>query len=108
MVAEVPTEVVVRADLETPGLLVLADLWYEGWHAYRDSVAVPILKTNHALRGVVLPAGRSTLVFRYEPASVAWGLRLLATGIAGLVAWGLFAWWWARRRSALAAGVPQG
>ena len=49
---------------------------------------VPILRTNHAIRGVVAPAGRGRLEFRYEPASFTWGLRLCGLGVVGLL--GLF------------------
>ena len=62
--------------METAGLVVLADRWDIGWRAYLDGRPVPILQANHALRGVVVPAGTGTLEFRYQPASFAWGLRL--------------------------------
>jgi hypothetical protein len=84
---EVPTRITISARMETPGLLVLADLWDKGWHAYKDGVRLTVLRANHAVRGVVLPAGPTKLVFRYEPASLAWGLR-----IAGLAALGLIVW----------------
>lgn len=98
IVQETPAEVVVTVDMETPGLVVLADMWYVGWNAYRDEASVPILRTNHALRGVLVPAGRSTIVFRYEPASFRRGIQLmmLATAVLGL--WLITGWWWWRRR----------
>src|SRR5208283_371006 len=51
--SEIPTRIVVTAQMETPGLLVLADRWDKGWRACLNGKPVPILKTNHALRGVV-------------------------------------------------------
>jgi hypothetical protein len=80
---EIPTRVRVSVQMETPGLVVLADLWDKGWQAYLSGKPVPILRTNHAIRGVVVPAGSGTLEFRYEPASFSWGLRL--AGLAALV-----------------------
>ncbi|HZY87414.1 MAG TPA: hypothetical protein VFE78_21435, partial [Gemmataceae bacterium] len=77
VVEEVPGRVTVSADMETAGLLVLSDLWFTGWRAYRDGEPVPVLRANHALRGVALRAGRSTVVFRYEPASFTRGVQLL-------------------------------
>ena len=80
--------------MKTPGLVVLSDLWDQGWRAYLDGQQVPILRTNHAVRGVVVTAGNSELEFRYEPRSVAWGLKLagLAVGIlmgwSGTIVWG--------------------
>src|SRR5207302_11171376 len=70
VVDEVPMRVTVSARMETPGLLVLADQWYPGWHAYHNGTAVPLLRVNHALRGVVLPAGEGTVVFEYWPATL--------------------------------------
>jgi hypothetical protein len=98
VVQETPTLVVVAAEMETPGLVVLADLWYEGWQASIDDTTVPILRTNHAVRGVVVPEGKSTIVFRYEPASLARGVQLLTLGVAIIVFW-LAAGWWLRRRT---------
>ncbi len=97
IVEEVPTRVVVAANLETPGLVVLADRWDAGWHAYANGRRVPILRANHALRGVLLPAGASRLEFRYAPASFAWGLGLAGLAAAVLLAWVGFA---AKRRTA--------
>jgi uncharacterized membrane protein YfhO len=66
---------------------VLEDHWDPGWHAYLDGKRVPILRTNHALRGVVVPAGVAILEFRYQPASFASGLRLAAGAALVLVGW---------------------
>ncbi|HWW02298.1 MAG TPA: hypothetical protein VNZ64_21540 [Candidatus Acidoferrum sp.] len=84
---EIPTRVTVSVRMETPGLVVLADLWDKGWRAYLDGKPVPILRANHAVRGVVVPAGAQTLQFRYEPASFTWGLRLAGTSAVILLAW---------------------
>ena len=79
--------------MDTAGLVVLADLWDKGWHAYLADKEVTILRANHVLRGVVVPAGNARLEFRYEPASFAWGLRLaglaiiILSGGLGLTSW---------------------
>ena len=88
IVAETPTEVTVELDMRTHGAVVLADLWFNGWTARLDGQPVPVYRANYALRAVLAPAGRSTLVFRYRPASFRLGLWLFAAGIAALVAWG--------------------
>ena len=98
--AELPTRVSVSVQMATPGLVVLADRWDPGWAAYLEGRTVSILRVNHALRGVVVPAGPSTLEFRYEPASLAWGLRmatLAAVGVISLLLW--------ERRRALAGAI---
>lgn len=87
IVEENPTRIRVSVQMETPGLMVLADLWDKGWQANLNNERAPILRTNHALRGVVVPAGSSTLEFRYAPASFTWGLRLAALAALVLAAW---------------------
>ena len=93
IVADIPTRVTVSVKMETPGLVVLADLWDQGWRAYLAGQPVPILRANHALRGVVVPAGDAMLEFRYEPQSLAWGLRLAAVAaVILLVGTGVNVW----------------
>jgi hypothetical protein len=87
---EIPTRVTVALKMATSGLVVLADMWNEGWRAYLNGQPAPILRANHALRGVVVPAGTGTLEFRYQPASLAWGLRLAGLGAALLLGWAWF------------------
>ncbi len=93
IVDEVPTRINISASMETAGLLVLADLWDVGWHAYLNGKETPILRTNEAIRGVVLPQGESKVEFRYEPGSLARGWRffggaaLILCGWAGVIAW---------------------
>ena len=62
--------VVLRADAVRSGYLVLDDTYYPGWKAYVDGRSVRIVAANGAFRAVVLPAGRHTVTFSYEPASV--------------------------------------
>ena len=97
IVREFPTRVTISYDMETVGLVVLADLWDSGWNAYCKGEPVPILRTNHAIRGVVVPAGKGTLEFRYEPASLTWGWRLCGLALVVLLGW---AWWGKRPRLA--------
>jgi hypothetical protein len=85
LLEEVPTRIVIKARMETAGLVVLADRWDKGWRAVLDGKDLPILIVNHALRGVVVPAGDHRLVFRYEPASFAWGLRMAGLGVMGIL-----------------------
>ena len=87
IVEEIPTRITVSLDMKTRGLVVLADLWDKGWNAYLNGKPAPILRTNHAVRGVLVPVGKATLEFRYESASFAWGLRLAAAGWLATLGW---------------------
>ena len=87
IVDETPTQLTVSARMETAGLLMLADLWNSGWSATVNGRPTPILRTNHALRGVVLPAGAETVVFRYRPAGLVAGLWFGGVGAAVFIGW---------------------
>jgi hypothetical protein len=87
IVDEVPCTVAVAAEMRTAGLVVLADQWYEGWRAELDGRDVPIVNVNHALRGVVLPAGKSRVDFHYEPPGFRLGLWLALAAAALLAVW---------------------
>ena len=87
IVSEEPTWLRLAARMETPGLVVMSDLWDPGWRAWLDGKPVPILRVNHALRGVITPTGTSTLEFRYQPASFAWGVRCCVLAAVALVGW---------------------
>ena len=84
---DIPQRVTIAADMKTPGLIVLSDRWDASWRAYLDGKQVPILCTNHAVRGVVAPAGRQVLQFRYEPATLFWGSVISGTAIVVWLAW---------------------
>ena len=77
-----PTKVTVAVDMDTSGLVVLADRWDSGWSAYLNGQKVPILRVDHALRGVIVPEGRGTLEFRYQPLTFRIGALLFALGLA--------------------------
>jgi hypothetical protein len=84
---ETSTRLKVSLHMETAGLLILADLWDKGWRAFLDGTPVPILRANHAVRGVVVSSDSKTLEFRYHPASFALGLKLATLAAALLLGW---------------------
>lgn len=84
---EVPMRVTLDVDMQTPGLVVLADAWDSGWKAYLDGRQAEMLRANHALRGVAVPAGKATLEFRYEPASLRRGAMLSGLAIVIWIGW---------------------
>lgn len=94
-----PERVAIEADLTAPGVLVLADAYYPGWVAAVDGLPAPIHRADLLFRGVPLPAGHHTIVFRFEsrPFRIGAWISLLALG-----AWGM--WWVIFQRSRKSAG----
>ena len=75
---------VVELAIEAPegGWLVLADTWYPGWAAELDGQAIESYPANGVMRSVWIPAGQHTVVFRYLPITVPFGLALTIFGLA--------------------------
>jgi uncharacterized membrane protein YfhO len=80
VVSRSDTQVTISAQASAPGRLVLLDTYYPGWTATVDGKDVHIDAADAAFRAVPVTAGRHTVRFSYQPASV------LAGGIVSLVA----------------------
>ena len=91
-----PETVALRCVSSAPSWSVLADAWFPGWTVTVDGVAAPAAPANLALRAVPIPAGASTVVWSYRPASLDLGLGLTALAAAAMTA----AWAWSRRQGA--------
>lgn len=59
--------VVIETVRGEEGLLVLSDNYYPGWQAFVDGAAVPLLKVNHTMRAVRVPAGSHVVSFEFAP-----------------------------------------
>ena len=75
-------EVTVTARASEPGWLVLADAFYPGWNASVDGEMTTILRTDYLFRAVPISAGEHTVIFRYEPESFWWGIRITLVTVA--------------------------
>jgi hypothetical protein len=80
-----PNKIVVQANLSSPGLLVLSELWYPGWRASDNGQGVKIYRANYLLRSVYLEAGQHTVEFVYDPLSFKVGRWISAGAVLGLV-----------------------
>jgi hypothetical protein len=74
---------VVRGSVDTPApaLAVLNDSIYPGWTATVDGVPTAIVPANYMFRGVLVPAGRHVVEFRYAPESFRLGLVITAISL---------------------------
>ena len=73
----------VEAQTPIPGVLVLSDVYYPGWQVLVDGESAQLLRVNHALRGVYLPAGAHSISFVFRPLIFYVGLGV--TGLAALL-----------------------
>lgn len=80
---------VIDAQADADGVLVLSDAYYPGWSATVDGRPAPILPADLALRAVPLAAGRHRVEMRYRSDPLMWGAALSLTGLLGLLFLGL-------------------
>jgi hypothetical protein len=94
---DTPNGVTIRAALDAPGYLVLADTWYPGWQATVDGEPTGLLRANYAFRAVYLEAGEHTVEMVYRPQSFIIGAVVSGVAMAcWLVSW-LVCWLRGRR-----------
>ncbi len=92
IVVDEPERVAVDVDVDRPSVLVLTDPIAGGWTATVGGVAARVIEANGLARGVVVPAGRSRVDFRYRAPGLVAGLGVAA------VAWALVGIGSVRRR----------
>jgi hypothetical protein len=68
------SSVLMHADTNEEGILVLADSLYPGWKAYVNGEQTRILRANYFYRAVLLPKGKQRIEFQYDPLSFKIGL----------------------------------
>ncbi|MCP4425544.1 MAG: YfhO family protein, partial [Chloroflexi bacterium] len=80
----------LAVNLDNPGFLVLSDTYYPGWKAAIDGEETPIYRANSLLRAIYVPAGTSTITFRFMPLDFMVGgivsLTTLCFSLLGLLA----------------------
>jgi hypothetical protein len=80
-----PHQVVLDVELESPGLVVLADVMYPGWTLTINGKPAPIYRVNGLMRGALAPAKRSRLVYTYAPRSFYVGIVVSVASLLALL-----------------------
>ncbi len=75
-------EAAFAVELDRPGIVVVSEAYYPDWKATVDGASVEILRANHALRAVALPAGRHQVVMRYDASALEKGAAISAASLA--------------------------
>lgn len=91
-----PHQIILEAELDEPGVLVVSEIFYPGWNAYVDGQRVPVYRANGILRAVLLDAGSHQVRMAYEPLSFRVGALISVISWLVLIA---TIFWRSRKRS---------
>jgi hypothetical protein len=78
-----PNCVKIEVEGDSPGWLMLTDMWFPGWTCTIDGEALPNYSGNYLFRTIPVPAGRHEIVFRFLPKSYVLGSRITVTALGG-------------------------
>ena len=92
-------EIETRA--RTAAFLVMSDVFYPGWRASVNGLGAEIVRTDHALQGLLLPPGANTVRVEFRPPSVYVGALVSGAAAVALAVLAVGA-----RRRALPPRVP--
>nr|WP_315145504.1 YfhO family protein [uncultured Flavobacterium sp.] len=68
------------------GLAVFSEIYYEnGWNAYIDGKLTNHFPVNYVLRAMIVPAGKHTLEFKFEPQVVKTGSMIALFSFLGML-----------------------
>jgi uncharacterized membrane protein YfhO len=77
LVEEAPDRLVYQLQAESDQFIVFSEMYYpQGWSATVNGLQTPIVNVNYVLRGLQVPAGNSTVEFRFEPEVIAQGTAI--------------------------------
>lgn len=91
IVAFTPNRVELEANATQPRVLVLSEMYERNWTATVNGAAAEVFPADYLLRGVIVPAGASKVVFAYRPASFRYGAAISLIALVTLIGIGIFA-----------------
>jgi uncharacterized membrane protein YfhO len=74
----------------SPGLVILADVYYPGWELMIDGKPSPIYRVNGSMSGAAVRSGTYRLVYTFTPQSWRVGRLVSMAGLAALFILGLW------------------
>jgi hypothetical protein len=88
-----PDGLTLSTNSSADGVLVISEVYADGWRAWVDGAETPVLPAFHALQGIALPAGDHEVTLRYDPLSLRLGLWISSLAFLAFLAAALWRLW---------------
>lgn len=86
LVLNKPNHLKYRSNNKNEGFAVFSEMYYKkGWNATIDGKATDIINVDFALRGILIPKGKHTIEFKFEPQVVKTGSTIALVSSIGML-----------------------
>lgn len=84
------SSVSISIETDSDKFLVYNDSFHPDWKVYVNGNKMPVYRANHAFKGVVVPRGKSSVIFKFEPFGKGWPYMIILALFSLLLIYALY------------------